>query len=90
MYKVGDLVLITASYDASCYYMPPALVIKKYEGIPSVFKNNEEMSREWMLEDGIGSGVIYDILHDGSIETGVLGEWLRPWVPNEEIQEEQA
>lgn len=79
MYEVGDLVLITASYDDSCYYMPPAMIIKKYIGTPAVFQNDQELSRKWMLQEGIGECVVYDILYDGEVEKGVLEEWLHPF-----------
>jgi hypothetical protein len=78
-FKVGDLVSIISSLSASVHYKPPAMVIDAYESVPKIFLHNEPENKRWLEEEDIGSGRVYDIIHMGHIEEGVLGEWLRPW-----------
>ena len=78
-FKVGDLVSIISSISANVRYKPPAMVIDAYEATPKIFLHNEPENKRWLEEEDIGPGRVYDIIHMGYIEEGVLGEWLIPW-----------
>jgi hypothetical protein len=79
-FKVGDLVFIVSSLSESVIYHPPALIIRTYEADPKIFLNNKEMNTEWLEEEDIGVGQVYDIFHRGIVEEAVLEEWLEPFV----------
>jgi hypothetical protein len=80
-FKPGDLVWISTPYGGAEVYEPPALIIDCYKDVPRVFLHNESENKRWLEEEDIGVGWVYDIVYKGSLETAVLGEWLRPWNP---------
>jgi len=77
-YNVGELVWIVGSFNEE-RIEPPALVISAYEDIPRVFLNDPEANAQWLTQEDLGEGWVYDILFMGSIELGVSEEWLRPY-----------
>ena len=77
-FKKGDLVRIVSSINSSVCYGPPAVIIRGYIGDPKILLYNEEENRKWVVDDGIHSREVYDIMYKGKIEEAVLGEWLEP------------
>ena len=66
MLNVGDLVVLLRSDGMGPVTgSPPAIIVKKYKGIPEDLQYHEQ------------SETVYDILFNGNIEMKVAEEWLR-------------
>ena len=78
-FKVGELVTIVSSMNSNIHYKPPALIVNAYEGEPKIFLNNEKMNKQWLEEEDLGPGRMYDIFYRGAVEEAVCEEWLRPY-----------
>jgi len=76
-YNVGELVWIVDSFNEA-RIEPPALVISAYKDLPRVSLNDPEANAQWLTQEDLGEGCVYDILFMGSIESGVSEAWLRP------------
>ena len=70
------MVWLASAFDGSDFIGSPAIVVKSYEDLPRVFLFNEKANAEWLEDEDIGEGTVYDILYEGRIEPGVSGEWL--------------
>ena len=78
-FKPGDLVKIISSISSSVHYEPPALILKSYIAAPKIFLHNEKMNKQWLEEEDMSEGRVYDISYLGKIEEAVAEEWLSAW-----------
>ena len=60
------------------HHKSAALVIAVYKGMPTIFLHNKEANQQWLEDEDIEAGWIYDIIYDGQVEVAVSEEWLVP------------
>ena len=78
-FKVGDLVSIVSAMDLAVHYKPHAIIIDAYVGEPKIFLNSEKINKQWLEEEDLGPGRVYDIFYRGVVEEAVCEEWLRSY-----------
>ena len=74
-FEVGDLVRLTSAVGRE-HHESAALVVAAYKDLPRIFLHNKEANKQWLEEEDIEAGWVYDIVYDGHVEIAVSGEWL--------------
>ena len=81
-FKEGDLIKLKKSSSMDETYSAVGLILRVYKSKPLIFLNDKKMNDQWLEEEDIQSGTVYDIIYEGIVEEAVLEDWLTHFADN--------